>query len=150
MFVLGKSMICKNGHYLACFSGNFCNNCGAKTIDSCPHCSEKIPLLDSPGIVKDYKVPSYCSNCGNPFPWTQTLLETAEAIVHEDELLAEEQMTEWCACFPDIICITPKTQLALIRYKKFIDKAASTTVNGLKDLFKDIVSEAIKKALFDL
>lgn len=150
MFVLGKSMICKNGHYLCCFSGDFCSNCGAETIDSCPHCSEKIPLLDSPGIVKNYKVPSYCSNCGKPFPWTQTLLETAKAIVHEDELLAEEQMTEWCECFADIIYPTPKTQLALIRYKRFMDKAASTTVNGLKDLFKDVVSEAIKNALFGL
>lgn len=77
-------------------------------------------------------MPLYCSNCGKPFPWTQTLLETAEEIVHEDELLAEEQIIEWCECFPDIICTTPKTELALIRYKKFID----------------IVSEAIKKTLF--
>lgn len=150
MFDWNQSLICKNGHYLACFSGKFCSKCGAETIDSCPHCSEKLPLLNSPTIVKNYKVPSYCSNCGKPFPWTQTLLETAEAIVHEDELLVEEQMAEWCACFPDIICTTSKTQLALIRYKKFIDKATSITANGLKDLFKDVVSEAIKKALFGL
>ena len=138
MFTLERSMICKNGHYLSCFSGNYCNNCGAETIDSCSHCSEEIPLLDSPKLVKNYKVPSYCSNCGKPFPWTQTLLETAEAIVHEDESLAEEQMAEFCKCFPDIICTTPKTQLALIRYKKFIDKAAPITVCVLKIYLKKL------------
>jgi hypothetical protein len=150
MFNLNQSLICKNGHYLKCYDGKFCPNCGAETIDSCPNCSEKIPFLDQSAIIQDYKIPSYCFKCGSPYPWTTTLLDTARTIVHEDELLQDEQITEWCDCFPDIICQTPKTQLALIRYKKMVDKAASTTVNALKDLLVDVVSETIKKQLFDL
>lgn len=57
-------------------------------------------------------------------------------------------MQQFYSCLPDLLADTPKSKLALIRFKKFIDKAASTTSAALYDILKDIVSEAIKNQLF--
>lgn len=149
MIDINQSLICKNGHYLKCFNDKFCPLCGAQTISSCPNCSKKIPYLDMTSIITNYKVPLYCSNCGSPYPWTVTLLENARAIVQEDELLQEEQMAELCKCFPNIICQTPRTDLALIRYKKFVDKATSTTRDALIKLFTGVVTETIIQQLIN-
>lgn len=149
--------ICLNGHLISTNSSNndpnlFCEECGNKTITCCNNCNfpihgfYEIPDVISIGI--EYKIPSYCYHCGSPYPWTQTALETAEAIIHEDELLNQEQMQQFFSCIPDLLVDTPKTKLALIRFKKFADKATAITSESLYDLLKDIVAESIKKQLF--
>ena len=57
-------------------------------------------------------------------------------------------MQQFYACLPDLLTDTPKTKLALIRFKKLVDKATSATGAALYDILKDIASEAIKKQLF--
>ena len=145
---LNNSTICKNGHYLKHFTHKYCPSCGAETINSCTNCGNQIPFLNATSLVKNYNVPSYCQFCGKPYPWTQSIIDTATEIVKEDELLTEEQTQQLCSCFPDLLSSTPKTQLALIRYKKIVDKALSTTSSALKDILIDIVSEAVKIALW--
>jgi REase_DpnII-MboI/Uncharacterized protein conserved in bacteria (DUF2321) len=73
--------VCLNGHvindsyhqYPQC-NKNFCNNCGAKTIISCPNCSNPIPGdMQDTGVVfvggfRKYP-PDFCQHCGEKFPW---------------------------------------------------------------------------------
>lgn len=152
------AQICLNGHMINdCidtapeFNQNFCSKCGAKTITACPSCNAPLHgdyTCEEVFSFSETPVEAYCYNCGSPYPWTETVLETANAIIHEDELLTEEQMQQFYACLPDLLTDTPKTRLALIRFKKFVGKAASATSAALYDILKDIVSEAIKKQLF--
>lgn len=137
---------CLNGHSSPVLFGEtentlkYCALCGSKTILRCSNCNTLIP--------ESRQRPNYCISCGSPFPWTQTALETAKAIIYEDELLNSDQMAQFCQCLPDLLVETQKSNLALIRFKKFIDKATTITGNAIYDVFKDIASEAIKKKLF--
>jgi hypothetical protein len=48
--------------------------CGAEFITECPNCKEEIredsDLERKTGKAGDVILPKYCSNCGNPYPWT--------------------------------------------------------------------------------
>ena len=149
--------ICLNGHLISTSSSAtgtkvFCTKCGASTTTQCENCGAPIHgTYQVPGVITvggKYTIPAYCYNCGSPYPWTKIALETAEAIIHEDELLNEEQMQEFYSCLPDLLVDTPKTKLALIRFKKFVDKATSATGEADCDILKDVATEAIKKQLF--
>lgn len=149
--------ICLNRHLISTDSSFsdpniFCSKCGAPTTNQCSSCNSPIHgRYQIPGVMTvggKYTIPAYCYHCGTPYPWTKTALESAEAIIREDELLSEEQMQQFYACLPDLLTDTPKTTLALIRFKKFVDKATSATSAALYNILKDIISEAIKKQLF--
>ncbi|QUI24899.1 DUF2321 domain-containing protein [Vallitalea pronyensis] len=157
------AQICMNGHlitstYRSISSSHrkYCSKCGALTIVQCPDCNTYIP--------GDYKsdwgtlelsdpmtsVPAYCHGCGNPYPWTKSALESATLMINDDENLNESEKQEFCESLPDLLVEspTPKTKLAVSRFKKFVGKSAKYTADGIKDIFVDVTSEVIKKSLF--
>ncbi len=74
---------CLNGHVITDslkmspeFGQEYCDECGEKTISSCPKCSEDIQgeyhVEGVLAIDTTPKVPRRnCKYCGSPFPWTQ-------------------------------------------------------------------------------
>lgn len=155
------AQVCNNGHLItdeaqrnpSCLEKK-CSQCGAPTITTCPACDAPIRgryHSEAKSIqyieYKESVVGAYCYNCGIPYPWTTVAFETAEAIIHEDELLTEEEMNQFCECLPDLIVETPKTILALIHYKKLVDKAASATGPALLKVLIEYLPEMVKKAL---
>jgi len=158
-----NAQVCLNGHIITLSTEqepfnmeNYCADCGAKTITKCPSCGKQIrgnSLYDTMGFASvdvNREPDAYCPYCGKPYPWTQTALETAEAIIREDETLTEEQMQQFCECLPDLLIETKKTNIALIRYKKFVDKAASVTGPALLDVLTGVASEVMKDKLFGM
>lgn len=153
------SIICKNGHLISGDSnGNnsdnkYCRKCGAETITSCPYCNTPIRgryEMDGIADFTSYEyVPSYCHNCGKPYPWTETALKSANALINEDENLNSSEKQQLAETLPDLIVETPtpKTQLSIARFKKLFRKAASYTADGVKEIIVDIASETIKKSL---
>src|SRR5664280_1602076 len=59
----------------------FCPKCGASTLDACEHCK---------AIIPDGRRPSYCRQCGKPYPWMQDRLDTARDLLWHDEKLSLE------------------------------------------------------------
>lgn len=52
----------------------FCTVCGGETVTKCPSCDSPIRgLYRVPNIASKHlqQAPSYCHNCGKPYPWTQ-------------------------------------------------------------------------------
>jgi hypothetical protein len=49
---------------------------------------------------------------------------------------------------PDLIRESPKTELAVVRYKKLLKKAADGSKEGLKKILWVIVTESVKRTLF--
>lgn len=154
------AQICLNGHEITTsadsspeLTENFCSKCGAATITKCPNCNAPIRgYYHVEGVLSlghKYKVPSYCHNCGKPYPWTKTALESAKALIDEDENLNSEEKKQFFETLPDLIVEspTPKTQLATARFKKFISKVATYTADGVKSIIVNIASETIKKSL---
>lgn len=94
--------ICENGHEQMNESNNYCPDCGAKIFNRCEHCDDVIkrgyndgePIFANPynpdelsGYehfqipFDDFKVPNYCHNCGEPYPWTEKFLREYKEIL---------------------------------------------------------------------
>ena len=52
------------------------------------------------------------------------------------------------ASLDDIVCETPKTQLASSRFKRLLAKAGGGGAQAMKELVVGIASEAAKKAIW--
>lgn len=153
------AQICLNGHLITDSADayselqeKFCSKCGSKTIMACQHCNSKIRgdyYVEGVWGVSDYDIPAYCHNCGKPYPWTQAAIESAALLINEDENLNSDEKQQFRETLPDLIVQspTPRTQVAVVRFKKFISKTASYTADGIKDIFVDVASETIKKSL---
>src|SRR5690554_2113373 len=121
------AQICLNGHIITgdVNSGDsemYCSICGKETIDSCINCGEEI--RGDSGDDSWYEVisatPYYCISCGNPYPWTTTILNNAVELISLDENLPDEQIQLIKTAIPDLIVDTPTTPLAVAKYKKVI------------------------------
>lgn len=147
--------ICLNGHTLSSFEAEyapFCSRCGQPSISECGKCSSSIKgQYLTPGVVdltSRYTPPPYCDQCGSPFPWTETLINNAVELVALDDNLDDEVKEILKNALPDLIFETPSTPVATAKYKKYIPSATKYIQDELRNLLVDVVSEAIKKALW--
>ncbi|CDR51752.1 DUF2321 domain-containing protein [Staphylococcus schweitzeri] len=147
--------ICLNGHVASSSEANyvkFCKECGKSTVSQCNNCGIAIQgnyyVPEIIGIFK-YDLPYYCHNCGSPYPWTKTLLDNAVELVSLDDELPEEHKKIIKNAIPDLIIESPTTPLAQAKYKKYAIHAADYVQEGLKNLLVDIVSESVKKSIFN-
>jgi hypothetical protein len=147
--------VCINGHIVNSHvfgepqhNQDRCTKCGAKTIITCVSCEERIRGFYNEGWgSRSMTLPSYCHKCGVPYPWTASSLEAAKELISESNLSAEEQ-EQLGKTLPDLVAETPKTQVAVARYKRLIEKAGNLTADGLQKILVTIVSEAIKTQMF--
>jgi len=151
------SQICLNGHVINDstrefpeHNKDFCDKCGEKTITTCQKCKSDIQgCYHVKGVVRSYKTPAshYCKNCGNPFPWTEAKINSALELVKELEL-SEENQEIINENINDIITETPKTDLAVIRFKKVMSSIGKNASEMFKNILTNILSEAIKKQIW--
>lgn len=148
------ALVCLNGH-LICESveeypneiQKFCSKCGAETIMICPSCQEKLRGYYNDAFIRYTTVECYCFNCGKPYPWTVSKLESMQLLIQEDDELQEQQKTSLMTSLPDIITETPKTKLAVARLQKALLSVGKFTAEGLRDFVIDFGCELAKKSL---
>ena len=148
--------ICRNGHCID--SGlqysspdeRFCEICGAEVIAVCPSCNTPIRgKYYAEGVLDftEFPVPSYCISCGKPFPWTQSAIDAATAIIEDADDLDAAQRDKLVEVLPDIIAETPKTRLASTRFMKAISGAGKFTAEALRQFAIDFGCELAKQQL---
>ena len=134
--------ICRNGHVLTSKAASpsisavkFCQTCGAPALTKCVHCQTAIRGEFSPDqfviFNSNYPRPAYCHNCGLPYPWTESALEAMKEIIWEDEDLFDDEKERMSQSLPDLITETPKTELAIMRVKKFALRATKGVGSAL-------------------
>jgi hypothetical protein len=133
--------VCLNGHIVTNFAKSspkdtekFCSRCGEETVLACPACKTWLRGNDhDSNVIIGYYVPppSYCYNCGVAFPWVQRQLESASELVAESELLSEHEKFSLTNTFKDLMTDTPKTPLAVSRFRRLISKAGEELQDGL-------------------
>jgi hypothetical protein len=121
----------------------FCPKCGAANINGCPHC--KTTIESGPECTSER--PSYCGACSKPFPWTETALTIAREYTDELEELSTEDKKVLKGTFDDLIVYTPRTEVAVTRFKRVLKKAGSGAGEVLTKVFVDLASETIVKLL---
>lgn len=152
------AQICLNGHVInnmattyPLSNQKYCTECGAQTITACPDCVS--PIRGGyfvPGFIglDHYIKPSYCHNCGKPYPWTVASLEAARELADELDILSKEEQQQLKDTFPDLTKNTPKTVVAETRFRKLMKKAGGEAYEGMKSILIDVLSEAAKKSVF--
>lgn len=164
------AQICLNGHVIASACDEYtvdrikksshCPLCGAATITECPKCKQHIRgTMISPieyrgietlfGInAEPYHPPAYCADCGSPFPWTKSKLDSIELIILEEEMLNDKNYI--IEILPDVISETPKTQLAGFRIAKILESVSKITADELIRFIVQNGCAAIKEQLRSL
>lgn len=151
-----KQSVCLNGHQVTdTLNPNrvvdgYCEQCGAKLIDSCPNCNYPIEGFYEPdGMIIGRRpndttpVPKYCKKCGKPYPWTQDSLDALNEVIQLSNLSIEDK--EYLkASTPDLLADTPKTKVAIIKWKTI----GKSLLSLAHDVFVDVASESIVKALY--
>ncbi|MGM9626932.1 MAG: DUF2321 domain-containing protein [Faecousia sp.] len=144
--------ICENGHEISSSSDicaeKFCSQCGAPIISKCPTCNSIIrgkPRSEY-NYIFGFHVPAYCCTCGNPFPWTNAAIEAVKYMLEESDLSFDEQK-KIVDILPDAMTETPRTQLAAIRFRKFIASAGEFVADGLRQFAIDFGCEIFKSYL---
>lgn len=156
-YVYGVAQICKNGHVIDSYDGDasehnqtFCTKCGERTISRCENCST--PIRGSyktrrVDLVIPYSRPSYCHACGQPYPWVEKKLRALEEALQLNEQLTVEEKQELLKDTKDIIANNPRTEVAVERIKRLLNKIGKGASDILYKLIIDIASETAKRML---
>ena len=150
--------VCLNGHPINRatdsnpeHNSKFCGDYGASTITECEACSAQMRgYYDVKSIVwvgSRWTPQSYCYECGIPYPWTKNALDTAAEFVDEADSLSDEEKEKLKSSLPDLTKDSPRTELAVSRYKKIVSKAGVYISDGLGNILISVLTEAAKRGL---
>jgi len=155
------AQICTNGHminsqsvYRPEHNREFCDKCGAPTITKCQKCNSSIkgyyhvPIFIQPNYTK-LPLPSFCPDCGKPYPWTEAKLKAAKELSDMLEELSLEERDLLKKSIDDIVLDTPQTPVAVNRFKMLVAKVGRVAAEQLRELVVDIASETAKKIILE-
>jgi hypothetical protein len=152
------AQVCLNGHVVNDsvkaspeFNQKYCDKCGQPTITECQNCNHPIRgYYHSPGVIypSTREPPSFCHECGKPYPWTATKLEAAQELADELENLTQEEKDILKKSLDDLVRDSPKTTVAATRFKKLVRKAGGEATGSFKQILIGVVTEAAKKLLW--
>jgi len=94
-----------------------------------------------------FKPPSYCGECGSPFPWTATALAAAKEYTDDLDQLSPEEKDALKSTFADLTSDTARTPLAASRFKKFANKIGPVASGILQRIIEAVLTEAAKKSI---
>jgi hypothetical protein len=150
---------CLNGHVTNNYEGAygypsapFCDRCGAETISACPECDGPIKGGSKLGSGPPRPAPAaYCLHCGKPYPWTAARSAAMQELAAEESNLSLEDRATLRDILPDLTAqaATPRTELAIFKMKKLLQKGGPMFAASIRRLFVDVVSETVKKALLE-
>lgn len=149
------AQVCLNGHLITESTEEFpddmqkfCSKCGAQAVTTCPNCSASLHgYHDDPDFISITTVDSFCYNCGKPYPWTKSALESLQLLIEEEPSFSEDEKNKLVESVPDIISETPKTKVATSRFKRALSTAGKYTADAMKGIIVDIGTEVFKKSI---
>ena len=154
-----RAQICINGHVINSQSVHhpehnkeFCDKCGAATITNCQRCNSPISgyyHVPPTGTLNytDLPLPSFCPNCGEPYPWTEAKLKAAQELADELDNLSLEERNLLKRSLDDIVRDTPETTIAATRFKRLVAKAGKPAAHAFREILVDVLSETAKKII---
>jgi hypothetical protein len=154
--------VCLNGHPTTGsyeehpeYRKDFCEECGAETITKCQECGKEIRgnyESSGSGIALsgggwEYEPPSFCRDCGEPFPWTAAALNAAQLLVNELDELDPAEQHKLKSALPDLLVDGPRTPVAVLLVKKAAAKIGSAGGQALMKLVTSIATAAARQQL---
>jgi len=151
------AQICQKGHLIvgsikrhADFGAPFCEKCGAPTITSCQKCDWPIRGISPTAWMADsgpYRPPSFCGECGTPFPWTKAALDAAKCLADEQNELTADEKTQLKTSIDEMTSDTALTPVAAGKFKTLVKKIGPQAGEMLKSLVLAVATSEAKKYL---
>ena len=128
---------------------NFVPKCGKETIIQCDSCEAPLrgKLIGSMKFRNSPPKP-YCYDCGKPYPWTREAIKVAQDLAKENTELDEKDRRILSESIPEILNDSPRTKLAISRFKKIMTKVGKATYVELKDALIEYASRTTQKAIW--
>lgn len=152
------AQICFNGHVITSMlesnpemDQKFCGKCGAGTITECQSCKEKIRgyhIVSGILSLSPYVLPKFCYACGKSYPWTESKLRAAQELTDKLGELTSKEREDLKKSLDEIVKDAPNAQVAAMRFKKLVAKAGRGAAEAFKEILISIVSEAVKKSIW--
>lgn len=149
------ALICLSGHVIndsyqtmPQFNAKHCDKCGEPAINACQNCKSPIRGQISGVLEVGTSAPSFCHECGKPYPWTEQRLAAAKEIADELDGLSDDDKSKLQGTLDDLSKEGPRTELAKLRFKQIMKKAGREGYEMMKTVVTDLVSETVRKSLF--
>ncbi|MBN1846716.1 MAG: DUF2321 domain-containing protein [Sedimentisphaerales bacterium] len=148
-----KAEICLNGHVIndsveTCPEDceSFCSKCGEQTIQHCLGCKKPIQgtYYDGPVGNIGYSPPSYCKDCGKPYPWTETKITTAIQMFAEFGKLEKEEKSTIEEDVNNIARDIPQAELSAMRIKRIWEKYGKIAYHVIMEFACKTAGEILK------
>ena len=91
--------------------------------------------------------PSFCPDCGKPYPWTEAKLKAAQELADLLEDLSSEEREILKKSFDDIVQDTPQAVVAANKIKILIAKVSKIAAEQIRKLVVEIASETARKII---
>jgi hypothetical protein len=158
----GNVLICMNGHVITAKANSeqipekYCATCGDEIINKCLKCGtyiKGIPRLESQVdppysyFGNPYIRQSYCTSCGEAHPWTIRGEAAAYELIEFATALTPEEREDWKLTIPVLIKDSPKTNVAIIKFKTYAAKAGIEIGKAVKDIVIKVATEVVKNAI---
>ncbi len=112
----------------------------------CPDCTG--PIRGSHWNVSGgYTAPSFCTDCGRPFPWTQSKVQAAVELAQELEVLDEQDRAMLEESIDDLVRDTPAATVAVVRFKRIMGKVGHESASMFREILVGVLSEGAEKML---
>jgi hypothetical protein len=146
-----SGQICLRGHVRSAdgkspvVKREYCQQCGDAVINDCPSCEAPIRGQDL-YLNHKYLRPSFCYQCGRPYPWMGDRLQTAKELLYDDDKLSLEDreklwdLLKYVMSDPKSDLVPAKRKLIEIR----LAKAGAVTRDIVTDLVAKTIAEIAK------
>jgi hypothetical protein len=158
----GNVLVCMNGHVITAQANDdqipekYCATCGDEIINKCLKCGTYIKGI--PRLVSHINPPysyfgnpyirqSYCTSCGEAHPWTLRGEAAAYELIELATALTPQEKEEWKQTIPVLIKESPKSGVALIKFKNLATKAGVEIGKAVKEVVVGVVAEVVKAAI---
>jgi hypothetical protein len=99
-------------------------------------------------MMAEFQPPRFCAECGSAYPWTESSIAAARELAEEAGLLNREEKEVLIGTFNDLVQESPRTPVAVAKFKRLAKKAGSAFADALKTILVETVSEAVKRQLW--
>jgi len=164
MAVTRAARICLNGHMISLEylevrnKSKFCFHCGEKTITHCENCGAQIRAVfrqeffplehGNVGEMRGYFNPNFCPNCGQAYPWTWRAINSVVEIVQTEVKLSDAEIDQIKTDLTELTKDSPKAKPAALRFKELMKKMGEGTVQSVREIATQVLTEAAKRTIW--
>jgi len=94
-----------------------------------------------------YEVPSFCHECGHPYPWIQNSIDAMMELMEFENAFTDRDKEEMKNALIDISNESSKTELGVTKIKKAIHQVSPTMKDIFIRIIINIASEKVKRDL---